>query len=387
MKVDNNLVVFSDDWGRHPSSCQHIVSQLLDGWQVIWVNTIGMRPARLNIATVQRGFEKLQHWKTGQLPKPERAKPRVLNPLMWPSFGSPWSRVLNRNLLHRSLKRNVDGLESSVFLTTIPVVADLVDRVRGARWIYYCVDDFSKWPGLDSQTLHDMEQLLIRKVDSVVAAGDNLAGRIEAAGRKPDVITHGVDLEHWRCIDSRASAHPRLACLEKPVALFWGLIDQRLDLEFLRALDSSMSCGTIAMVGPRQAPDPGLAEIPRLQMLGPLKYEELPRAATAADVLIMPYADLPITRAMQPLKLKEYLATGKPVVARRLPATYDWEDCLEVVDSADDFAAAVVRSAFDGVSQAQQLSRRRLDQESWAAKARSFLPLLTHSPNECLATA
>jgi len=62
-------------------------------------------------------------------------------------------------------------------------------------------------------------------------------------------------------------------------------------------------------------------------------WVDLARAGSAADVIIMPYADRPVTRAMQPLKLKEYLATGKPVVVRNLPATRGWTDCLDLADT------------------------------------------------------
>lgn len=57
-----DLLVFSDDWGRHPSSCQHIVRELLDRHRVFWVNTIGTRPPRLDLYTLQRGAVKLASW-------------------------------------------------------------------------------------------------------------------------------------------------------------------------------------------------------------------------------------------------------------------------------------------------------------------------------------
>jgi hypothetical protein len=90
----------------------------------------------------------------------------------------------------------------------------------------------------------------------------------------------------------------------------------------------------------------------------------------------MPYADLPVTRAMQPLKLKEYLATGKPVVVRRLPATAEWNDCLDAVDSADEFVAAVHGCVQDGVADEQINARRRLLRESWSAKSQQLANFL-----------
>ena len=81
------LLVFADDWGRHPSSCQHLVGHLLGRREVCWVNTIGTRPPRLDRATLARGLEKARHWArpagaagSGRLP----AGLRVVNPLMWP---------------------------------------------------------------------------------------------------------------------------------------------------------------------------------------------------------------------------------------------------------------------------------------------------------------
>ncbi len=107
-------------------------------------------------------------------------------------------------------------------------------------------------------------------------------------------------------------------------------------------------------------------------MLPPLPFADLPALASRTSVLIAPYADLPVTRAMQPLKLKEYIATGKPVVVRKLPATTEWSDCVDVVDAPDAFAHAVLERLRDGVPESQRLARVRLVGEGWSAKAEQF---------------
>ena len=67
-----SLLVFSDDWGRHPSSCQHLVRCLLPRYEVHWVNTIGTRKPSWNFATLSRGLEKLRHWtRRGDVPRLE----------------------------------------------------------------------------------------------------------------------------------------------------------------------------------------------------------------------------------------------------------------------------------------------------------------------------
>src|SRR5271157_1569767 len=79
------LLVFSDDWGRHPSSCQHLVRHLLPRYPVWWVNTIGMRTPRLDLSTLRRGLGKLGTWLRPPPPAPDGGpEPRVRHPRMWP---------------------------------------------------------------------------------------------------------------------------------------------------------------------------------------------------------------------------------------------------------------------------------------------------------------
>lgn len=369
-----SLLVFSDDWGRHPSSCQHIVGNLLGRYRVVWVNTIGMRTPSFNLATFKRGLEKLTQWI--RRPKQEAAElPEgltVLNPQMWPWFTRPRDRKLNRYLLRRALKKVTQSTDQPVTaITTLPIVADLIGELNVERWVYYCVDDFSVWPGLDQKTLKDMESELIQRVDSIIAVSDTLQDRIGRDRRTSELLTHGVDLEFWT--RSTPSKLPiEVEQLPGPVVTFWGVIDKRMDTGFVKQLAAELSAGTILLVGPQQDPDPELLALERVRVLPPVAFETLPSLAAASDVLIMPYIDADVTRAMQPLKLKEYLATGKPVVVRDLPATQPWGDCLDLAETPEEFSALVRERLNNSLPAAQTQSRGRLANESWSAKARQF---------------
>ncbi len=363
------LLVFSDDWGRHPSSCQHLVRKLLPEFAVTWVNTIGMRPPRLDWVTVKRGLEKVRGWlpratrppSESQMSLPENLS--VVDMKMWPWMKRSWDRALNRRLLQAQLRSKAQG---AIALTTIPIVANLVGRLPVAGWVYYCVDDFSVWPGLDQRTMLQMEDELILGVDRIVAVSETLQARIIAAGRPCSLLTHGVDLAHWHCVDKTYWERHQI---EPPVYLFWGVIDQRLDTEFLSALSRAMSAGTIVLVGPSQNPDPRIAELRHVRQLGAVGFDELPEMAAGSQALIMPYRDAAVTRAMQPLKFKEYLATGKPVIARRLPALEDWSDCADLVDEPLVFATRVISSGNSGIDVVHIAARQRLSGESWSCKA------------------
>ena len=400
------LLVFSDDWGRHPSSCQHLIGRLLVRHEVWWVNTIGMRRPGLNRATVSRGLEKLEQWLRpsgrGHRDDPSDWMPthphlHVLNPRIWPSFGSRLERRINRELLVRQLAPHVAAMpEPPVVVTTIPIVADLVGRLPARRWAYYCVDDFAEWPGLDGTTLRSMEERLIDGVDVLIAVSPNL---LEKLGRRRDpvhLLTHGVDLEFWdRTYDpasrlgatvsdhetpreeaaddaGRGSRIRSLDGLERPLLVFWGVIDRRMDVAFLERLANDLTDGTIVLIGPESAPDPALTRLPRVVRHPAVPMAELPGIAQEARALVMPYADLPVTRAMQPLKLKEYLATGLPVVVRDLPANRAWADALDLAETPESFSRAVRERLATGLPVGQRRARSRLAEESWAAKARAL---------------
>ena len=142
---------------------------------------------------------------------------------------------------------------------------------------------------------------------------------------------------------------------------------------WLRRLSDQLGHGTILLVGPTNDPDPAIHSLPGVILAGQHPYAVLPRVAQLASVLIMPYADLPATRAMQPLKLKEYLATSKPCVVSSLAAVKEWQDACDVVTTAAEFCQRVLERLHTGLPSPQAVARRRLAEESWEHKAEEFL--------------
>jgi glycosyltransferase involved in cell wall biosynthesis len=222
--------------------------------------------------------------------------------------------------------------------------------------------------------MESMERDVVHAADAIIAASDHLRARLQGFGRDSSILTHGVSLEHW----SAAGSPPpeMLSRYERPLIMFWGLIDRRIDVDMVLRTATALKQGTILLVGPHQDPNADLWKSNRVVPFPAQDYDKLPSLAQAASVLIMPYADLSVTRAMQPLKLKEYLATGKAAVVADLPAVREWSDCLDIAKTPDEFSAAVRLRIQTGLPDSQRLARRRLADECWTAKARCFEELL-----------
>ncbi len=374
MSAPASFIVFADDWGRHPSSCQHLFRRLIPRYRTCWVNTIGMRRPRFDLASIKRALEKARQWTKRRTGEPVHlpANLSVSNPRMWPWFSTGFDRALNRGLLARHLRRLAAPLPAApVVVSTLPIVADLIERFPRWRWVYYCVDDFGEWPGVDGRAMQRMEAKLVRDCHRVVAVSETLRSKLASMGRPSELLTHGVDLEHWAGTPDApplSEGHD----LPRPLIVFWGVVDRRMDVSWVKALASSLSSGTILLVGPKDDPEPSLLQTPNVAYLPSLPYERLPSLAREAAVLIMPYADLPVTRAMQPLKLKEYLATGKPAIVRDLPANREWADCMDMVATSQAFIEAVRTRLQTGLPAEQQQARGRLSAEGWERKAQLF---------------
>lgn len=371
-KSSIELVVFSDDWARHPSSCQHLVSQLLDHTPALWVNTIGMRMPSLSIGDLKKVSNKLAQWiRPKQEPQTLPENLRVINPQMYPGFRNTWQRKLNAKLLSSQINKHLPPSPNTqrIAISTIPVVADLVGKINVDRWVYYCVDDFSVWPGLDSQVMQVMEQQLVESVDEVIAVSDTLIARLSQWTQNVDLLTHGIDLTHWENPNPSQAPFWAKRKTGEMLFLFWGLIDERLDAQWCAKL---ANFGKLVLVGPVQSAVAELVEHPNILMPGPAAYADLPKLAQHADVLVMPYADLPVTRAMQPLKFKEYLASGKPVVARNLPSIMDWQDAADLTDNIETLITHAVERAVSGLPPFQRKARKRLQTESWEHKAQQL---------------
>ena len=156
-----------------------------------------MRTPRLDLATLRRGLGKVRQWLApGATPQELPCNLRVLNPKMWPWFTRRHDRWLNRRLLRRQLVPQVRSLpEPPVAITTLPIVADLMDDLPVRRWVYYCVDDFSQWPGLD-QTDAAANGRKVRPTSRRADRRQRNAAESpgQCMGSASHLLTHGVDL-------------------------------------------------------------------------------------------------------------------------------------------------------------------------------------------------
>ena len=365
-----DFIVFSDDWGRHPFSCQHLMKHFLRHNRVLWVHTIGMRRPRLTLYDLKRSIQKLRSFAAPTEPVNLPPNLTTLSPVMVP-FGNPLARRFNRNSVIRTVRRRLQELEfrAPLLLTTLPNAADYLGAFGEAAAVYYCVDDFTLWPGVNRPLVADMEERLLRGVDLLVCSSPELARIKTREGLRTEVLPHGVDYEHF----ARAGIHPRrpvagLEGLRKPIIGYFGLFGEWVDLPLLLALVRQHPEWTFVFLGTVVVDVSALAACPNVRFTGPVPYEELPDHVAHLDVLILPYLTGGRGQSITPLKLREYIATGKPVVATSIPECRLYESVISVVSSREEFVASLNALVADGDSRAEERCCAMRD-EGWDRRA------------------
>ncbi|MBX9789760.1 MAG: glycosyltransferase [Pirellulales bacterium] len=380
--VGRELLVFADDWGRHPSSCQHLVRRLRDEYRVLWANTIGTRSPKADGFTLRRGIEKLNQWRRGlQQETPTMA---VLDLPMLPRVGGRIAEAANRTLVGTRLRVALRqcGMSRPVVLTTLPFVANLVRRVPRSGLVYYCTDDFSQWPGADRESLLAAERETLAQADLVLAVSRALEERLNAATptrTRVHYFLHGVDCAHFEQARHAVPA-THVARLSGPRIGYFGLIYEKIDFELLTAVAKQWSTGSLVMIGPVDSCPDEFRRLPNVHLMGAQPYEDLPAWLAGLDVLLLPYVRDEMIRQSSPLKLRECLATGKPTVSVDIAEVRRFEPHVRVASNCDEFVAAVRQSLEPQSASAARERQLAVAGDDWNCRAVELRQLIESLP-------
>ena len=259
-----------------------------------------------------------------------------------------------------------------------------IGHAQDAFGVYDCVDDYAE------QAAGPRNRALVAAADRRAAASvrivftttKTLRDRHLMTNVNTHLVPNAADFEHFAPAAHRAYAAPRVAGLKRPVLGFAGNITAaKLDLGLLAELADGERARTILLAGPAEmsvaSELSALTRRPNVVWTGPVRYEELPTIVAAFDVGLIPYAENEYTRNVFPLKLFEYLAAGKPVVATGLPELEGLEPDAVVAHELGEveaaIAAALARTSEEDVERRQALAA----ENTLDARTERLLSLIT----------
>jgi len=253
-----------------------------------------------------------------------------------------------------------------------PMLLPAISRISPALVVYDAMDELSLFKGAPAELL-PREERLLATADIVFTGGVSL-GKAKAS-RHDNVYAFpsGVDVKHYRSALAPDTSVPAdLASLPTPRLGFFGVIDERIDLDLLDALAAARPETQIVLLGPVVKIDPAdLPRRPNLHYLGQKQYRDLPSYVKGFDVCLMPFALNEATRFISPTKTLEYMAAHKPIVSTPVADVVgQYRDAVQIAGDVNAFSTAIDVALGETDEQRQKrvdAERRILARSTWEA--------------------
>jgi UDP-galactopyranose mutase len=193
--------------------------------------------------------------------------------------------------------------------------------------------------------LRDREAELLARADLVLTGGHSLFESKRAFHSNIHPFPSSVDVDHFRRARTRAEDPPDQAAIDRPRIGYFGVIDERMNLELIRGIAEARPDWQLVFLGPTCKIDPlTFPRLPNVHRLGAKAYSDLPSYVGRWDVAMLPFALNDSTRFISPTKTPEYLAAGLPVVStsvRDVVRPYGELGLVRIADTVPEFMEAV----------------------------------------------
>ncbi len=262
-----------------------------------------------------------------------------------------------------------------------PMAIAFTQHLKPLAVVYDCMDELAAFKGA-SPILKEYEAELFRRADLVFTGGQTLYETKRNQHPNVYAFPSSVDVAHFASARNISSDPVDQANIPHPRLGFYGVIDERMDIELLDGIAAARPDWHLVIIGPVIKIDPEV--LPRrenIHYLGSKDYKELPLYLAGWDLAMLPFARNESTRFISPTKTPEYLSAGKPVVStsiRDVVRPYGQDKLVRIADTVEEFIAAADAAMQEDTKESGWLSRvdAFLEQTSWDRTLASMWQLI-----------
>ena len=365
-----------DWWYHHPHSKNHLMRRFARaGNKVIFVNSISMGLAPMKSGEVlPRIKRKLKSY--AKLARTTEEGITVVSPAVVPFFGSRAAAATNRRLLTAQISRLAKsrGMSRPILWIAIPTAVEVVGQLNEQFVIYQVSDKY------DANTMdHATDPAFIRKLheraidaaDLIFYSSRKLFAEAERGCEKSHLLEQAVDFDHWsRIAGGEVKVADAIDSIPHPRIGYFGAIEPWLiDQDLIKQASRERPEWNWIFIG-NKSRGLEIESLPNVHFLPPVSYQELPHYAAGFDVCVLPWnTEVTFTSYGSAIKVREYLASGKPVVISPLPEYESMSEVLRIARSREQFLE-LVDDALRGDDSAQIKARQDAVRDgTWDARA------------------
>lgn len=365
---DGVICLGGEDWWYHNRG--HFDMQMMREFSarlpVLYLNSLGMRvpkpgEGRMFLTRVSR---KLASYRRGLVNIRENFS--VASPLSVPGrIGGRLTQPIVTRQIALAARRM--GIRRPLLWIANPHGARLIDAIDHVACVYQRTDRFEDFLGVDRELLIAYDRRLKDHADLTLFCSHTLHEDEAPSCAGAAYIDHGVDYDMFRDAGDRRDEPEDLKSIPRPRVGFVGGIDAHtFDPELFLGVARRLPGFRFVMVGACSLPE-DWCELPNVHLMGRRPYEDVARYMAACDVLIMPWNSSDWIQACNPIKLKEYLAVGKPVVSTPYPQLAPVEGLVRVASDVESFAKEISRAL--STPHDPGAGRARVEQGTWSSQA------------------
>ncbi len=364
------IICFSKDWNDDATCNHHVLRELAKTRDVVWVNSISTRAPKLSSGRdLRRIAEKIKAFTEG--PVQVEKSLWVFTPLVLPFPRSRVALIVNRQILRASLYsvRRRLGIHEFELWTFLPSTAHLAGRLGESFLVYYCTDEWPLFSSVDPSSTRRSERALLARADVVFATCEALVESKRRYNPATYLMSHGVDHAMFaRALAPELPIPEDLARIPRPVVGFYGTIEDWVDLGLLAHLAARHPEWSIVLIGQVLVDVSSLRRYPNVFFLDRKPHNELPGYCKGFGVGIVPYILGERMKYVNPIKLREYISAGLPVVSTPLPEVRPYRQYCVVAETAPEFEGAIAEALAGDSPQHRRERSDSMRAETWTAK-------------------
>lgn len=391
---ETNVVCFGgEDWWYKNRG--HIDMQLMRRFArrgtILYVNSIVMQKPKLAQGRkfVEKLVRKTKSIFTGL--KNSNAGFWVYSPFTLPVHHLAWARPLNEMLLRCQIRRVVHKLRLNdpIMWVACPAACDTAIKIKRSFLVYQRTDRFEEYPNVDQDIIRKYDQKLKACADLTLFVSSSLFERERWQCKNALFLDHGVDYDMFAMAEQDPYKPKDIADIPKPIVGFFGAIDDHTsDIPFVEKVVDLLAHVSFVFVGNASSDITGLNKRKNVWMLGQKPYEQIPHYGKCFDVAIMPWQQNRWIQVCNPIKLKEYLALGKPIVSTPFTELLKYLDAVYQARTPEEFAVCIKKALREDNNELITARRKIVEKASWESKAQLVLQELfgNNQPTDCQAT-
>lgn len=373
--ADQSVICFAKDWSEDPTSNNHVMRELSKFGRVLWLNSVATRrPSLASGRDLGKIFRKLASFFRGATQINDTFW--VFTPLVLPLPHSRWAAAINRFVLALTLRwlRWRLGLKKDFQLWTfLPNVNDYISTLGGSVLVYYCTDEWSKFNYVNGQRVADDERRLCQRADIIFATARAL---VESKGKwnpETHLAPHGVDHPLFaKALDPQLPVPDDIKSLPRPLIGFYGTLQDWVDLDLIAHLAQRRPEWSIVLIGTALVDLAPILKFKNVHYLGRKPHSMLPNYCKEFSVGMLPQKVNQLTLHMNPIKLREYLCAGLPVVSVALPEVAYYSNICSVARTYDEFEAAVAAAISSDTPEKRRQRSDSMKSETWQKRVENL---------------